>query len=133
MKSLVLYTHALIWYMSRSPRLSPAAHSAIREVQAAGQPLFISPVSIVEIIYLTEKGSVDTTHLPTVLSALRRPDAEVILKPFDLDIAEALQRIPRNVVPDMPDRMIAATALHLDLPLVTTDAQIRAANVQTIW
>jgi predicted nucleic acid-binding protein len=55
-----------------------------------------------------------------------------VVQPFDLDIAEKLQSILRKIVPDMPDRMIAATALHLNLPLVTADEQIRASNIQTI-
>jgi predicted nucleic acid-binding protein len=33
----------------------------------------------------------------------------------------------------MPDRIIAATALSLGLPLVTRDGKIRASNVITIW
>jgi predicted nucleic acid-binding protein len=37
-------------------------------------------------------------------------------------------------VPDMPDRIIAATALNLNLPLVTHDHKILATSViQTIW
>ena len=31
--------------------------------------------------------------------------------------------VPRDVVPDMPDRIIAATALYLGLPLVTRDSE----------
>lgn len=46
---------------------------------------------------------------------------------------DEMRRIPRNQLPDMPDRMIAATALHLGLPLITIDARIRRANIQTIW
>jgi PIN domain nuclease of toxin-antitoxin system len=34
----------------------------------------------------------------------------------------------------MPERIIAATALHLSLPLVTADQQIRSAGLVTaIW
>jgi PIN domain nuclease of toxin-antitoxin system len=29
--------------------------------------------------------------------------------------------------------VITATALHLNLPLITADHQIRAAGIQTIW
>jgi predicted nucleic acid-binding protein len=33
----------------------------------------------------------------------------------------------------MPDRIIAATALHLGLPLVTRDARIVASGINTVW
>ena len=33
----------------------------------------------------------------------------------------------------MPDRIIAATALHLGLPLITWDRRIQLADVGTIW
>jgi len=48
-------------------------------------------------------------------------------------VATALKDIPRNLVPDMPDRIIAATALHLGLPLVTRDRRLQAAGIDTIW
>jgi predicted nucleic acid-binding protein len=44
-----------------------------------------------------------------------------------------LERIPRDAVPDLPDRVISATALALGLPLVTRDARIREAGIETIW
>ena len=54
-------------------------------------------------------------------------------KPLDFDVAIALQQIPSIAVPDMPDRINAATALHLNLPLVTRDRKIQAASISTIW
>jgi PIN domain nuclease of toxin-antitoxin system len=33
----------------------------------------------------------------------------------------------------MPDRIIAATANHLNLPLVTRDRKIRSSKVKTVW
>jgi len=48
-------------------------------------------------------------------------------------VVEALTRVPRTHVPDMPDRIIAATALHLGLPLMTRDRSIQRAGVRTIW
>ena len=41
---------------------------------------------------------------------------------------------PRLTVPEIGDRIIAATALSLGLPLVTNDHKIRELSViQTIW
>jgi len=52
------------------------------------------------------------------------------------DIAEARREmwgnLPRDLVPEMPDRIIAATALHLGLPLVTRDRRLQAAGIPTI-
>jgi PIN domain nuclease of toxin-antitoxin system len=33
----------------------------------------------------------------------------------------------------MPDRIIAATALHLSVPLITRDRKIHASSIETIW
>jgi predicted nucleic acid-binding protein len=48
-------------------------------------------------------------------------------------VAAAVERIDRNVVPDLPDRVIAATALVAGAALVSRDAKIRASQIQTIW
>jgi predicted nucleic acid-binding protein len=51
----------------------------------------------------------------------------------DCRIVEKMASIPRSQVPDMPDRIIAATALQLMVPVVSRDAKIRALNLETIW
>ena len=48
-------------------------------------------------------------------------------------VVDALARIPRTAVLDMPDRIIAATALHLGLPLISKDHKIQVSGIQTIW
>ena len=53
--------------------------------------------------------------------------------PIDRGVVDAVARVDRDSVPDMPDRIIAATALHLGLPLVAKDKKIRAAEIETIW
>ena len=49
------------------------------------------------------------------------------------EVVDTLATIPRNIVPDMPDRIVAATALHLGLPLLTQDRAIQQANLDIIW
>lgn len=54
--------------------------------------------------------------------------------PLDLAVARALWSVPHTLIPEMPDRIITATALALSLPLITRDATIqRSSLVQTIW
>ena len=45
----------------------------------------------------------------------------------------AVAEISRAAVPDMPDRIIAATARRHGLPLVSRDRKIRACGIETIW
>jgi predicted nucleic acid-binding protein len=66
--------------------------------------------------------------------AIQQPNN--VLKPIELthQITVSLSQISRQIVPDMPDRIIAATALHLNIPLVTKDHKIQALqNIYTIW
>jgi predicted nucleic acid-binding protein len=58
----------------------------------------------------------------------------MIIAPLDAAVAEAIQKISRVAVPDMPDRIIAATAVHLNAELVTRDRRLQAAlGNRSIW
>jgi PIN domain nuclease of toxin-antitoxin system len=114
-------------------RLSPAAVSALDAAQASGKVIYLSSVSIVEVIYLIEKGRLGSLVLGRLIDELSDPESGLILVPVDLAVAQAVRRIPRASIPDMPDRIIAATALHLGVPLVTRDQRIRTSGVQTVW
>ena len=62
------------------------------------------------------------------------PNVGIILLPLDRNISGAIRQIDRVTVPDMPDRIIAATAFSLGIPLVTRDLRIQAlTTIKTIW
>jgi PIN domain nuclease of toxin-antitoxin system len=129
----VLDTHAAIWYVFTPSDLSQAAIQFVRQATADGKPLYISAISLVEIIYLVERKRVPLEALQRIESALKDNSSSLVVAPLDAAVAEAMPRIPRAIVSDMPDRIIAATALHLGLPLVTRDLRIHSAGIRTIW
>ncbi|MGH9934879.1 MAG: type II toxin-antitoxin system VapC family toxin [Blastocatellia bacterium] len=134
MSSLVTDTHAFIWYSSASPLLSVVARTELRKAEQSKSPVFVPSIVVVELRYLVEKRTITEQEYKTFVAILRNPSSIFTPRPLDLDIAENLSLIPRAVVPDMPDRIIAATALTLGLPLVTRDHKIRAlSNITTIW
>ena len=53
--------------------------------------------------------------------------------PIDTDIARTMTAISSTQIPDMPDRIIAATAWKLNVPLISRDSKIQLSKVQTIW
>lgn len=49
-------------------------------------------------------------------------------------VIQILTHFGPAAIPELVDRIIAATAVHLKLPLLTTDASIEASErVQTVW
>ena len=66
-------------------------------------------------------------------TALRNSKHVLEEAPVTVDVVRAMRQIPRDAVPDMPDRIIAATAVYLSVPLISRDGRIRASNVQTVW
>lgn len=99
----------------------------------SNHPVYVSAVSIVEIIYLVEKGRFTNPVFANLMNVVRRSDSGIRIVPLDLDVAERLRDIPRSEVPDMPDRIIGATAMKLGLPLVTSDARLQATGLTTLW
>ena len=68
-----------------------------------------------------------------LIRALDDPAVACSLAPLDRVVADALKLVKRSEVPDLPDRIIAATAVSLGVPLISRDAKIRASQMQTIW
>jgi PIN domain nuclease of toxin-antitoxin system len=44
-----------------------------------------------------------------------------------------MRQVPRSEVPDLPDRIVAATGVYLGVPVISRDRMIRAASLKTIW
>jgi PIN domain nuclease of toxin-antitoxin system len=65
--------------------------------------------------------------------ALQAGNTGLVPSSLSLDIVDALVEVPHAEVPDMPDRIIAATAVHLGVPLISRDRKLLLSNVQTIW
>jgi predicted nucleic acid-binding protein len=66
-------------------------------------------------------------------SSLRDSSTGLSVTPVDEKVAEMVQEISWSAVPEMPDRIIAATALHLGIPLITRDERLQSAAIETIW
>jgi PIN domain nuclease of toxin-antitoxin system len=133
MTGVVVDTHAFIWYLLDPGRLSQTARDALADASAKGDRIFIPAIVLVEICYLVDKGKWGPQDLDTLVDALNDANSGFVIAPLDQQTALWVRNVDRSTVPDMPDRIIAATALSLGLPLITRDGKIRASNVITIW
>jgi PIN domain nuclease of toxin-antitoxin system len=132
--ALVLDTHALIWYLSGSEQLSGIASTIIATEEKNGASIFVSAISLVEVVYLAERGRLPSAALRSLEDALADPEGSLVVTPLDAGVARAVQQISRVAVPDMPDRIIAATAVHLGAELVTRDRRLQdALKNRAVW
>jgi PIN domain nuclease of toxin-antitoxin system len=126
-------THAALWYLFSDPRLGNAASSFIDDAVSKGNHIGVSAISIAEIVYLVEKGRIVSTALADLSAATADPRAVLRRLPLDHDIAAKMAEIPREDVPDLPDRVIAATGLFYRVSVLSRDSRIKASAIQTIW
>jgi PIN domain nuclease of toxin-antitoxin system len=126
-------THAVIWYLGRDPKLSVRARDFMDLADAQGDEIGISSIGLVELIYLEEKRRIPAGNLDRLFIVLEDRSTIFVEVPVDREIVRAVQQIPFASVPDMPDRIIAATALHLNVPLISRDREIRLSGMETIW
>ncbi len=126
-------THTTIWYLLADPRLSSNARTAIDAAASANAHIGVSSISLVEIVYLQEKGRIGPTTLASVLAELWRAAAVLVEVPVEATIVQAMARLPRSEVPELADRVIGATGLHFGVPVLTRDTDLTRSTVPTLW
>jgi PIN domain nuclease of toxin-antitoxin system len=119
--------------LSADPRLSAAAKDFFNRAAISRKKIALSPISLAEIVYLVEKKRLPASAFDDLRAALRNLDHVLEEASFHVGIVDAMRRISRESVPDMPDRIVSATAAFLKVPLISRDGRIRASNIQTIW
>jgi PIN domain nuclease of toxin-antitoxin system len=134
MRAVMADTHAIVWYLSKPEKLSQTAIQILDRASQSGQMIYLSAISIVELQYLTERNRIDPLVLTHILQNVRSVTPSIEIADLDIEIGDQLIQIDRTIVPEMPDRIIATTALVLNLPLVTCDHKIQACSaIQTVW
>jgi PIN domain nuclease of toxin-antitoxin system len=134
MSRYITDTHALIWYLTANPKLSAEAKHIFQNADIGSHQIIIPSIVLIEMVYLVEKGRIHKASFDTILELLNTVEGSYAEAPLNKETVKALQHIPRSEVPDMPDRIIAATAYQFNLPLITRDEKIKKSKtVKVIW
>lgn len=129
---IVCDTHALIYWSLAPQNLGPAAARFIERALAQREVL-CADISLWEIAMLAEKGRLRLDakieeYLDQLVAAL-----QLTVLPISPRIA-ALAQSGRFTQKDPADRLIAATALALEAPLVSRDAEFtRIEGLRLVW
>ena len=66
-------TRAALWHFYDDPRLSSRAASFIAQQTAAGNQIVISAITLVEMVYLQERGRIPADALTRLVAAIDQP------------------------------------------------------------
>lgn len=132
MSEFVADTHAISWHLTGNPTPSVPASRIFSDADAGQDRSLVPGVSLVEFIYLVERGRMAPEPYEELLRGVEPPERSYALAPLDQGTARAMRRVSRAAVPDMPDRIIVATALRLGLPRITRDGAIHRLGVVPI-
>jgi PIN domain nuclease of toxin-antitoxin system len=131
LSSLLLDTHAWVWWATRPDRLSRTQRAAIeRALRRAGEPLLVSIISCWEVALLCQHRRIRfTIPLETWLDqATTVPGLQVV--PLSLSIIVSACRLAG--LRDPADMLIVATAQHRGAQLVTSDTRLEKADVVSV-
>ena len=129
---ILLDTHVVIWLAQDYRRISPAAQKAIGKAREEDRGLAICGITLVEIVRLSSHGRIHLT--PSVETVLSEVERRFIVLPITKNIALQAFELSASYPNDPADRIIGATALVEDAPLVTADREIRKSDaLATIW
>lgn len=138
MNDVLADTHSVVWFLFDPQRLSTLADSALGVAAQTGR-IFISAISLVELNYLAGRASFPYSGvIPRLIGLASDPNEPLDILPLTLEVALAMDQVPRSEIADMPDRIVAATAVAHKLPLVSADSHILASSslralVSVIW
>jgi PIN domain nuclease of toxin-antitoxin system len=124
-------THALVWYMTDDRHLSTKARQVFVKVDGGRDYIFVPCIVFFEMLYLTEKRKIPIDFDRVIEMVFSSQNYRV--EPLCVPIIEKSSTIPRESVSDPWDRLIAATSLHLEVPLITRDRSLRRIGIETIW
>ncbi|MEK7250243.1 MAG: PIN domain-containing protein [Bacteroidota bacterium] len=123
-------TVGIVRHLKKARNIGKKAKAIFEKADKGMCVIHVPAIVLMEILYLTEKGRVATTVADVV--DLTRKSSSYMVEPITSDIVVVAKEI--TDIPELHDRMIAATARHLNLDLITRDTIItHSAFVKTIW
>ena len=122
-------TMALVLHLEHR-RSTPKVQQIFEQADSGESTVHIPAIVFAEILYLSEKQRISLT--PKQLRSHLAGHDNYVEIPLSLEVVQCAERILD--IPELHDRLIAATASFLDLEVITNDPKIQAsASVVSIW
>ncbi len=129
--SFVTDTHPFLWYLADDLyKLGAKARKVFDEAESGDASIIIPSIVIAEAAFIAEKGrtSLKIEHL------LDRLEGGTNYRVYPLDLAIVKEASQLKKLSEIHDRIIVATARHVDLELISSDNEIRESGyARIVW
>lgn len=132
MKRYVTDTQCLLWSMAEDRRLPKAVRPIFQAADEGRAQILVPSIVLVEAIFLLQRQRVSDVVIRQLMQLSEEADSNFYVTPLDMAVVQALRDFGPTAVPELSDRIIAATARALNLPLLTTDLAIEASGLVTV-
>ncbi len=125
----LLDTVTIIRHFAGIPKIGQAAKQALIEIENGNSEAIISVVSLMEIMYLSEKQRIQIPFDKTIRRIQKASNYQLIdLTPEILITASQIR------FTELHDRLIIASARYLDIPIISSDKSFQQVDKLTvIW
>lgn len=129
----VVDAHALIWYLESNAKLGARAKAILDD---AASDLVLPVIALAEAAYVVNKGKTSIPDAPTLFN---RVESDNRFEVYPLSFEVLQESLNALSVPEMHDRLIVATGLHLrkqgnSISILTKDTDISdSALLPIVW
>jgi PIN domain nuclease of toxin-antitoxin system len=128
--NFVADTHALLWWFTNSPRISPKTSEIFEKCENGEHIIFVPSIVIAEALSIFDKKRV-SFDFKTLFKKINDSDNFRLIA---LDYPILKKMVSLKDIPELHDKIIVATAKHLNLPIITKDETLQNFTaVETIW
>jgi PIN domain nuclease of toxin-antitoxin system len=121
---LLLDTHVWLWSVNGDTRRVGRRTRRLISRAESQQAIRVSPATLFELTALHTLGRVRLTRTPEQWIRDSLEAAGIRIAELSPAIAVDAGRIPRDALPDPLDRLLVATARHLEATFLTSDTRI---------
>jgi len=131
----ILDTHALVWFLEGNSRLG---QKAIAVMESDDSCIVLPLIALSEATLLIERGRIGIPSVSDLLSDVRE-DERIEIFPLNWDVFERSLTTEGLSIPELHDRFIVSTGLHIQdlgdtVEIITRDESILESGVlPVIW
>ena len=125
----LLDTVTVVRHFAGTGKIGRKAACILDSIEESDDVLFISIISLMEIMYLSEKNRI-TVNLQDTLKRVQN-SSKYMIADLDSDILRTAETV--NFY-ELHDRLILATAKWLDIPVISSDKEFKKIReIEVIW